>query len=811
MAIEFCYRVRDATPQTWIFWVHASNADRFRQGYSEIAKTLQLPGWKDPKADSLSLVHDWLHNDRNGKWLLVLDNVDDATFLVDRSNQSVAGSANDPTKTNPRCLMEFVPISQNGSVLISSRTKEAALKLVEADDVIEVNPMEEESAVTLIGKKLQSKAERKDMAQLAETLEYMPLAMVQAASYIAERWPRCSIPQYITDFEKNDNSRTSLLNYEAGQLRRDRDAKNSIIITWQISFDHIHNIRRSAADLLSLMSFFDRQDIPEMALYTPSTAIHIGARQDSEATSKDEGSIVEGAEGGEIDRESDVIEGADDGIEEYSKETGPDDEKRFNDEVERQDYEVEERGLSNDEDEIYTRSQFEEDILLLRQFSFVSLSTSGDTFEMHTLVQLATRRWLEAHGQIEDWQCKYISMLYSVMPTGKYENWEICRILFPHVKTTLTQQPRDSAAQEKWSGILMRAAYYADEMGNISDMEIMARMSMEVRQKLFGSEHEDTLKSMNMVGLAYHSSGRCIEAKELLVKVLETCKRLFGAEHPSTLGSMNNVAFVLDHLCKYTEAEQMYRKVAEVEERVWGKEDPSALMTINNLANVLSRQGRHCEAEQMYRRILEIKERVLSKEHPSTLKTIGSLAVVLRTQEKYVEAEQLLRDVLEVEKRTFGAEHPTTLSSISNLARTLLGQGRCSKAKQMLREVWEIQKRVLGEENPATLATKHGVASALAHQGRYLEAEQIYREVLETYIRTLGEEHPDTMTSMHNLAHALKRQDKYAEALQLAEQCLGSQSRVLDIDHPDTQGMSKLLAEWRLEALDVGSSDPPRE
>jgi len=41
---------------------------------------------------------------------------------------------------------------------------------------------------------------------------------------------------------------------------------NSIIITWQISFDHIRHVRPSAADLLSLMSFFDRQGISEALL-----------------------------------------------------------------------------------------------------------------------------------------------------------------------------------------------------------------------------------------------------------------------------------------------------------------------------------------------------------------------------------------------------------------------------------------------------------------------------------------------------------------------------------------------------------------
>lgn len=65
---------------------------------------------------------------------------------------------------------------------------------------------------------------------------------------------------------KSDHDVVRLLNYEVGPLYRDWEAKNSILLTWQISFDHIQGTRPSAAGLLSLMSFFDRQGIPESIL-----------------------------------------------------------------------------------------------------------------------------------------------------------------------------------------------------------------------------------------------------------------------------------------------------------------------------------------------------------------------------------------------------------------------------------------------------------------------------------------------------------------------------------------------------------------
>jgi hypothetical protein len=105
-------------------------------------------------------------------------------------------------------------------------------------------------------KQLDVPANGSDLRELACILEYMPLAIVQAVAYIQQQGARYSVWQYIKAFQRNEKQKTSLLNYEAGHLRRDSEAKDSILIIWQISFDDIQEKWPSSADLLSLMSDF---------------------------------------------------------------------------------------------------------------------------------------------------------------------------------------------------------------------------------------------------------------------------------------------------------------------------------------------------------------------------------------------------------------------------------------------------------------------------------------------------------------------------------------------------------------------------
>jgi hypothetical protein len=57
----------------------------------EIADYVKIPGWKNLKTDKFKLVHNWLQDKRNGKWLLVLNNADDARWLLKNHTTSRAG------------------------------------------------------------------------------------------------------------------------------------------------------------------------------------------------------------------------------------------------------------------------------------------------------------------------------------------------------------------------------------------------------------------------------------------------------------------------------------------------------------------------------------------------------------------------------------------------------------------------------------------------------------------------------------------------------------------------------------------------
>ncbi|KAH9203265.1 hypothetical protein DL95DRAFT_505100, partial [Leptodontidium sp. 2 PMI_412] len=257
-----------------------------------------------------------LRDNKKRKWVLILDNVDDAGFLKARKSGQ-DGDIGGIEGGNSQPLVSYLPQCSHESILITSRSEEAALQLVRHDDIIKVDLIKKREALELFRRKIGPEVDDDGTDDLVRELELIPLAITQASVYVPE--------------------------------------------------------------LMSLMSFFDRQGIPDTLLR------HRNEQRDS-------------AQGPKHNNEGSCA----------SYDTAHND---------------------HDEDDVSQSSvdeKFEDGVSILRQFSFISANQDGTTFEMHGLVQLATRKWLEARGQTERWKHQFIKNFNAELPTGEYENWERC-------------------------------------------------------------------------------------------------------------------------------------------------------------------------------------------------------------------------------------------------------------------------------------------------------------------------------------------------------------------------------------------------
>jgi tetratricopeptide (TPR) repeat protein len=607
-----------------VFWVHASNATRFKQAYQDIAAKVELPGRDDPKADILRLVYNWLCDERNGRWLMILDNADDDRVFSSpvADLEGIAQEIEAPHEATT--LTSFLPQTQNGWILVTSQDVVAAVNLVGIQfNVIQVDPMAEEEALELLKTRVSiGESCEGDAKALVQALECIPLAVTHAAAYIAIRKQRITVSTYLELFRESEENRAYLLNIqETRDLRRDDSVPDAVVTTWQISFEQIRKTNPEAADLLSLMTMFDRQGIPELLLYD---------------------------------------------------------------------------GRS--------RLQFEDAVAPLTSFSLVKMQTGVQLFEMHGLVQLATRRWLELNREVHRWQKASLRIMAESFPSGEHETWSACQVLLPHSRKPLSYLSHDTEEMLHRATVANNTALYLFYMGEYVTAENISRSAMEARETICGLVHLDTLISFGVLGLTLEKQGKYEEAEAIHRRALEGQSKVLGLEHLHTLTRLGDLGLILQSQGKYKEAETIHRLELEEREKVLGLVHPATLISVGVLGSVLEKQGKYEEAEAIHQRALEGHKEVLGLEHPHTLTSFSDLGLVLQSQGKYEKAEALHRRALEGREKVLGLEHPNTLTSVYHLAVMFHQQQQYSAASELYQRAWNGYVRTLGAQHSTTIA-----------------------------------------------------------------------------------------------------------
>ena len=147
IAIQYCYRYKSEQPHGHVFWVHCGSVARFDQGYKEIARKLNLPGLHDQAVDIVKSVCDWLSDDGNGPWFLILDNADDKEIFFGPSSNS---QPQDGLQQQLGPLARLIPRSLHGLTLITTRDRRVGERLAERDRPITVLPLEVEDAEDML-------------------------------------------------------------------------------------------------------------------------------------------------------------------------------------------------------------------------------------------------------------------------------------------------------------------------------------------------------------------------------------------------------------------------------------------------------------------------------------------------------------------------------------------------------------------------------------------------------------------------------------------------------------------------------------
>ena len=655
------------------------------------------------------MVSDWLTNQDNGPWFLILDNADDSTVLLDPM------ISDNKTGAMPvqRCLANFLPRVQHGAVLITTRDRGCALSLSGYRGApIEVLSMALEESIKLLLIWL-PKADQQEASELVQELENMPLAISQAGAYIKEV-PRVPIPKYLSIFRRSNEDQVALLNKNKRDLWRDPGVPNAVITSWELSFQQIRERFSGSADLMSLMAYLNRQAIPTILIMENADDISFEEKINVLVSF----SLIRAEIGNDTFEMHKLVQAA---MQHWLHSEGFD-QLWKNRAIQRVAEHFPTTGHPRDQWPLC------ED-LMSHADEMIRYTASSIESELHRANVLAgTARYLHArkgHSVLAEQR-----LADALRIQRRYLDDNSSTIL-----NTLTYLAETQSTNLKF-----------EEARDLKEFILLQRL------ETLGPEHSETFQALENLASTHFDCGNHETAMDLLKRVIDVGKDLLGWESPIILSSATLLAAVFVGMGKYEEAEKLSTKVLKTCTRLYGAEDIDTVTVLFTLCLTLLDQQKLEEAQDLIIQVVPFFTRILGPSHQRTLQARRCLAEIFYRQGRLDEAKTICLSCLNIAKEVHGSRLETTWDVNNVLSLLCHAQGKFADAFSLSKDVLESSTQALGTNHPRTLVYMHNLALRHYNIGEKDFAIRLMIDVIKKRREVLRADHPHTIESTECLA-----------------------------------------------------------
>jgi hypothetical protein len=577
-----------------LVWTNAQSRLAIVSSYAEAFRKVSGEDVDDPDQAAGRMLA-WLA-ETSRPWLMVLDgltNVGDLTGL-------------------------WPPVAAFGQTLVTTRRRDEALRGQDRR-LINVDVFSRPEAAAFLVQRLKHYAASLDQHErLAEDLGYLPLALAQAATYIADRQLTCKrYRQLLAD----RRTRVADLLPELHALPDDHTT--TVTATWSLSIELANQLAPTglAGPMLALTALLAPNGIPTAVLTAPSSLTYLETHRTT----------------GDGPVSADTARDALTCLHRLSLASVAFDQQAASVRVHALVQRV-------------TRDQLSTDRLAIAACAAADALLHAwpetDPDGVITQVLHTNTAALQAVTQDALWAVRY-----------PHRGW------WKRLVARLFRLPRHGVHQ-----LLVHAGTSLGETGQAAAACSYYRDLYSTAEQQLGPDHPQTLFIRHELAYWQGEAGDVAGAAADLEQLLTDDVRVLGANHPATLNTRHTIARFLGTMGDPAEAIIVLEQLLTDRLRVLGPDHPDTLITRGNLGRLQGEAGDPVGAVAAIDQLLADHLRLLGPDHPDTLITRGNLAhwrgEAGDPAGAAIALEQLLTDRL----RVLGPDHPDTLITRDGLA-----------------------------------------------------------------------------------------------------------------------------------------------
>ena len=296
-----------------------------------------------------------------------------------------------------------------------------------------------------------------------------------------------------------------------------------------------------------------------------------------------------------------------------------------------------------------------------------------------------------------------------------------CKELYQHFKTNFTDT--ELANNELFPSLAPRNLVYwlsstaevSRDLCNISDAHLFCTLCSDFVNYLDDELRDKLGKARYFLvqGLVFSDLGQYNQAKEYHEKSLAIRKEIYGEHHGDVASSYNNLGTVFSDLGQYNQAKEYHEKSLAIRKEIYGEHHGDVATSYNNLGTVYSDLGQYNQAKEYHEKSLAIRKEIYGERHGDVASSYNNLGTVYRALGQYNQAKEYHEKSLAIRKEIYGEHHGDVAASYNNLGTVYSNLGQYNQAKEYHEKSLAIRKEIYGEH--------HGDVATLQQPGNCLQ------------------------------------------------------------------------------------------
>jgi tetratricopeptide (TPR) repeat protein len=184
----------------------------------------------------------------------------------------------------------------------------------------------------------------------------------------------------------------------------------------------------------------------------------------------------------------------------------------------------------------------------------------------------------EVERHLEDYD-DYLASLLQAQSELSSKRLELERALAVSERTVGPDHP-DTATASESLGVLLQA------QGDFAAARPLLERALSIRERVLGPDHSDIARGLNNLAYVLRAQREFAGSRQLLDRALAIREKVLGPDHPDTARALNNLAYILLDEGDLAAARGLLTRASAIWERSLAPDDPDRPTILGNLARL---------------------------------------------------------------------------------------------------------------------------------------------------------------------------------------------------------------------------------